>query len=168
MPAPAVSSPPLFRDALHGPSALWAAWVQAADARERERQTRSAATQANQERPCPCEGLDPFCPRCVPYGRHLDANVHRRRREVWAAQDRARAKTSAQQRRAEEAEGLAWLQDLTRLREAAGLTQAALAGKVGVAARTIRRIETTGHTPRPALARRLARALDLERPAKAP
>jgi DNA-binding XRE family transcriptional regulator len=142
--------------------AEWHAWQAKALAADAER-TRSL-TEARARRPAhpPCE--DPFCPRCVPFGRHLDPDVQQRRREAWAQQDVRRARELAGQRQADEAEGLVWLQDLARLREAAGLTQAALATKVGISRQSVNAIEAGRKRPRPRVARRLREILGPLRP----
>lgn len=129
----------IFPTVLSAPTPWWSRWVaQALEAEAaRERRLEEAQARRAAHRPCP----DPACPVCVPFGRHLALDVQQRRRAVWAAQDRDRDRHLARERRDAGAEASGWLRDLGTLREQAGLTQAALAGKVGISARTIRRIE---------------------------
>ncbi len=136
----------------------WEAWKAKALAAGEQRKARLAMARARRQAHAPCD--DPFCPWCVPFGRHLDVGVQQRRRAVWAQQDRERAGERIERLRAAEVgEAAGFLHDLALLRKAAGLTQGTLAAKVGIKRESLSRIEAGKAIPRRPVVDRLRAAL---------
>jgi len=108
---------------------------------------------------CPCEGLDPFCEVCVPFGRHLDPGIQRWRWDYWKAQE-ALLRRLEKYKRNHAGEGLPdTFPDLAERRAAAGLSPGALAAKACIGVRQLARIEadpTQGLEPSLVLRLRLA------------
>lgn len=144
-------SPPSFADVLHAPPETWAAWVATAEAAERRRQAHGAAA-AQRSGPCPCEGLDPFCETCVPFGRHLDPLIQDRRRQAHARQEalQARVRVFWDQWERDHPRGPsrflpeqcdAFARVLRARREAAGLTVSQVSERAGLGAPEVAAIE---------------------------
>lgn len=145
----------------------WEAWKAGTLAADEQRQARLAGARARRQAHAPC--ADPFCPACVPFGRHLDIAVQQRRRAVWAQQDRERAGERIERPRAAEVgEAAGFLHDLGLLRRAAGLTQGTLAAKAGIQRESLSRIEAGKVIPRRRVVERLRVALAPVRTASGP
>ncbi len=114
--------------------------------------------------PCPCEGLDPFCEVCVPFGRHLNTDIQWHRWAAWKAYDALMDRVQ-QYRRNHASERLpGTFPDLAERRKAAGLTPGALAAKACIGVRQLLRIEADpAQAVEPSLVIRLRLALGIVR-----
>jgi len=95
--------------------------------------------------PCPCEGLDPFCETCVPFGRHLDPGIPRQQRAVGDRIARlghqVASHITAGRPVPKPDECRAFAEGLTAAREAAGLTLGQLAYRAGIGVEELQAIE---------------------------
>lgn len=111
---------------------------------------------------CPCEGLDPFCKACVPFGRHLDPGIQARRWAAWQSQEALLRRVEQAKRDHPGKPRPGTFPALPERRKAASLTPGELAARLSIGVRHLLRIEAEPtHCFEPSLVLRLCLALGI-------